>query len=98
MVYMSHTAYPKHSCVPCFSMLADKTRLKIIQALKKESVNVSGLTHSMRVTQPTVSHHLKILSESGFAIVEKRGRETFYTFNKNYPCKGCGVFSIPIKI
>lgn len=98
MVYMSGTVYPKHSCVSCFSMLADRTRLKIIQALKKNSVNVSELTHSMRVTQPTVSHHLKILSESGFAVSEKKGRETYYRFNENYPCKGCGVFGVPIKI
>ena len=94
---MSYDVRPRHSCVTCFSMLADETRLKIIQALKKSSVNVSKLTHSMRVTQPTISHHLKVLSDAGFAVSEKKGRETYYRFNENYPCRGCGVFGTPIK-
>ena len=98
MVYMSNNVSPKHSCRSCFSMLADGTRLKIIQVLKKGAVNVSELTESIRLTQPTISHHLKVLSESGFAVAEKKGRETYYRFNTEYPCKGCGVFGAPIKI
>lgn len=97
MVYMLNTG-DKQSCVSCFSMLADETRLKIIRSLKERSFNVSELTRRMQLTQPTISHHLKILTGYGLAVAEKKGRETHYRFNESYPCKGCGVFIAPIKI
>ncbi len=85
-------------CVSCFSMLADTTRIKILKALQKERFNVTELTVQMHVTQPTISHHLKQLETYGFVRKEKQGRETYYIFNDDYPCKGCGVFWAPIKI
>ncbi|MEK7643516.1 MAG: metalloregulator ArsR/SmtB family transcription factor [Patescibacteria group bacterium] len=87
-----------HDCTDCFSLLADKTRLRILRELKVKSANVASITECAGVTQPTVSHHLKMLDDNGFLIKEKKGRETFYKFNENYPCKGCGVFSAPIKM
>lgn len=88
----------KHSCATCFTTLSDKTRVRIIKELQGQALNVATLTGDMGVTQPTVSHHLKLLEEHGFVVKEKKGRETFYQFNKEYPCKGCGVFSAPIRI
>jgi len=79
-------------------MLADKTRVRILKELQAEKLNVTSITEDMGVSQPTVSHHLKILKERGFVVSERKGRETFYRFNSAYPCKGCGVFSAPIKI
>jgi DNA-binding transcriptional ArsR family regulator len=95
MVYMSQ---PEKNCVQCFTLLADTTRVKIIKALQREKRNVSELTHEMNVTQPTISHHLKQLEIYGLVVKERRGRETFYSFNEEYPCKGCGVFWAPIRI
>ena len=87
----------KKECVECFGILADRTRLRIIRNLQGRSINVSGITEAVGVTQPTVSHHLHILDTYGFLLKEKKGRETYYTFNPQYPCKGCGVFSLPIR-
>ncbi|KKU51131.1 MAG: transcriptional regulator, ArsR family protein [Parcubacteria group bacterium GW2011_GWA2_47_10b] len=85
-------------CHECFRVLADETRLRILRAIRTRPVNVGDITAAMHVTQPTVSYHLKMLDELGLITREKRGREVLYAFNKNYPCKGCGVLSVSIKL
>jgi ArsR family transcriptional regulator, arsenate/arsenite/antimonite-responsive transcriptional repressor len=39
---------------------------------------VCDLTPSVGVSQPTVSHHMKVLSEAGLVEREQRGRWAFY--------------------
>jgi len=71
----------------------------IIKFLKEKGAkNVSAITQVLRVSQPTVSHHLRILSQKGFLARNQQGKEVFYSFRKDYPCRGCGVFAIPIRI
>lgn len=53
-----------------FAALGEPTRLRIMQILPREPVcdqmyNVIELAEELGLTQPTVSHHLKILSEAG---------------------------------
>ncbi|MBI2052667.1 MAG: winged helix-turn-helix transcriptional regulator [Candidatus Ryanbacteria bacterium] len=85
-------------CVSCFQVLSDATRVRILKGLQERKANVASITEALDVTQPTVSHHLKLLDSFGFLQKERRGRETYYSFNKNFPCKGCGVFTSPIKL
>jgi len=92
MIYMSK------SCADCFYTLSEPTRLTLIKELQRASYNVAELTRRAKRTQPTISHHLKLLEELGMVTKEHYGRETRYSFNKNYPCKGCGVFTAPIKL
>ncbi len=39
------------------------------------------LTAPLRLSQPTVSHHLKVLSEAGILDRDKRGRWVYYRIN-----------------
>lgn len=87
----------KRECHSCFRVLGDKTRILLLDKIAKKSRNVADLTDCTKLRQPTVSHHLKQLEDIGMLKREKKGRETFYTFNKKYPCSGCGVFSAGIK-
>jgi len=53
-----------------FAALGEPTRLRIMQILPREPIceqmyNVIELADELGLTQPTVSHHLKILSEAG---------------------------------
>lgn len=93
------TKIVKHkTCLGCFQTLADETRMRIITFLKEHgSKNVSSLTKLIPVSQPTISHHLRVLSEKGFLARNRQGKEIFYSFRKDYPCRGCGVFGAPIK-
>jgi ArsR family transcriptional regulator, arsenate/arsenite/antimonite-responsive transcriptional repressor len=54
--------------------LADKTRLRIFEAISAAEQMTCGEIVSMRgVTPATVSHHLKILSEAGLISCRREG-------------------------
>jgi ArsR family transcriptional regulator len=78
----------------CFKKLSSQARLDILDYLKEKSANVAELTNHLGIAQPSVSHHLKILSDYGFVTSKKEGRETKYSFNEQYPCKKCGIIHL----
>ena len=78
----------------CFKKLASQPRLDILEYLKEREANVVELTEHLKIKQPSVSHHLKILSDYGFVKSKKDGRETVYSFNEAYPCKKCGIIHL----
>ena len=58
--------------------LADKTRLRIFEAISATKRMTCGEIVSMRgVTPATVSHHLKILSEAGLISCRRAGQFVF---------------------
>lgn len=59
--------------------LADPTRLAIVRQLSTDSeVCACDFTACCDVSQPTVSHHLKVLREAGVVTSERRGNWIFY--------------------
>ena len=61
--------------------LADPTRLRllsIVAATQNGEACVCDLTEPVGLSQPTVSHHLKILTEAGFLTRSKRGTWAYY--------------------
>lgn len=61
--------------------LADPTRLRLmsmIQSHKGGEACVCELTEPLALTQPTVSHHLKVLVDAGLVEREKRGVWAYY--------------------
>ena len=62
-----------------FKALADPTRVAIVNRLAAaDEVCVCDLTASFRLSQPTVSHHLRILREAGLVESTRRGTWAFY--------------------
>ena len=64
-----------------FKALADPTRLRLvwlIAAHPGREACVCDLTEPVGLSQPTVSHHLRILVEAGILEREQRGRWAFY--------------------
>ncbi|WP_431836532.1 ArsR/SmtB family transcription factor [Cellulomonas sp. Y8] len=62
--------------------LADPARLRllsIIAAHEGGEACVCDLTEPVGLSQPTVSHHLKVLTEAGFVTREKRGVWAYFT-------------------
>jgi len=88
----------RKACPQCLRLIGDKTRVKIIQQLRKKPNNASGIGASFPLSQPTVSHHLKILEKIGIVFSKKQGREIFYFLNTKYPCKKCNIFKLPLKV
>jgi ArsR family transcriptional regulator, arsenate/arsenite/antimonite-responsive transcriptional repressor len=55
--------------------LADKTRLRIFEAISATGHMSCGEIVSMRgVTPATVSHHLKVLNEAGLIVCRREGQ------------------------
>ena len=63
-----------------FKALADPTRVAIVSrlALAVEKCCVCDLTAAFDLSQPTVSHHLRILRDAGLVESERRGTFAYY--------------------
>jgi ArsR family transcriptional regulator len=64
-----------------FRALGDPARVRIVNLLatSDDPVCVCNLTEPLGLAQPTVSHHLKRLVESGLLVREQRGRWAHYS-------------------
>ena len=63
--------------------LGDTNRLKILQHISKKGGcgECSEIQDVIDLTQPSISHHIKILLEAGLIEQEKEGRNHKYTLN-----------------
>ncbi len=64
-----------------FKALADRHRVKILNLLARaggEAICVCDFTEPLGLKQPTVSYHLKLLTDAGLLEREKRGSFAYY--------------------
>lgn len=66
-----------------FKALSDETRLKIVEMLGDEELCACKILESFNITQPTLSYHMKILTDSGLVSGCREGAWTHYTLNKD---------------
>ncbi|HHS97964.1 MAG TPA: ArsR family transcriptional regulator [Chloroflexi bacterium] len=59
--------------------LGDPKRVLILYLLADGPCNVSELTEALKVSQPTVSHHLKVLRDRGLVRAEREGTSVYYS-------------------
>lgn len=65
-----------------FTALGDEHRQRILLLFDKgERLNVGQIAEVSTLTRSTVSHHLKILRESGVLASEKIGKEVWFWIN-----------------
>lgn len=64
-----------------FKALSDPTRLRLLSlvaANDNSEASVVDLTERLHLSQPTISHHLKVLLDAGLLTREKRGVWSYY--------------------
>ena len=61
--------------------LADENRLAIMLALQRGEKCGCVLLEEMSITQPTLSHHMKILCDSGLIKSRKEGKWMYYSIS-----------------
>ncbi|WP_130862061.1 ArsR/SmtB family transcription factor [Bacilliculturomica massiliensis] len=61
--------------------LGDSNRLQIVQMLSDGEKCACKLLERFEITQPTLSHHMKILCECGLVEVRKEGKWSHYSLN-----------------
>jgi ArsR family transcriptional regulator len=70
----------RHDLAARFRALADPTRVAIVNLLAgAPELCVCVLVDQLDLSQPTVSHHLRILREAGLVNVERRGTWAYYS-------------------
>ena len=67
-----------------FKALADPARVRLVNLLatSDEPVCACELIPSVGLAQPTVSHHLKKLTDAGLLEREQRGKWAYYSLNR----------------
>lgn len=61
-----------------FQLMADTNRLRIILTVLDQERAVSDIATSLSLSQPLVSHHLRLLRAARILRSERRGRQIFY--------------------
>lgn len=64
-----------------FKALGDETRLAIVQMLLGKELCVCDVLDAFDMSQPTISHHLKILRQAGVVQDERQGKWIYYSLN-----------------
>lgn len=67
--------------VPVFKALSDETRLKIINLLSCGEMCACDILESFNITQPTLSYHMRILSDCEIVNARKDGAWMKYSLN-----------------
>ena len=65
-----------------FKAFCDENRLQILQLLQGGEKCACKLLEAMEITQPTLSHHMKILCDSGVVIGRKEGKWMYYSLSE----------------
>jgi len=65
-----------------FKALADTNRLRILKLLEVREMCVCEIMIALGLTQPTASHHLRILENAGLVKGRKEGKWVFYRIAK----------------
>lgn len=66
-----------------FKAFCDENRLMILEMLQSGEKCACVLLEKLDITQPTLSHHMRILVESSIVTPRKEGKWTYYSISEN---------------
>ncbi len=64
-----------------FKAFCDENRIRILLLLQGGEKCACRLLEEMNITQPTLSHHMKILCDSGIVVGRKEGKWIHYSIS-----------------
>ena len=73
--------------------LADPVRLSIVRELASsgDGICACDFTECCSVSQPTVSHHLKVLREAGVVTTQRQGTYIYYELAPDFARRWAGI-------
>jgi ArsR family transcriptional regulator len=77
-------------CVDFCKALSDPTRQKILEMLLSGEKTVSEIVDAFNLSQPTISHHLDLLTRYGLLASRKEGKQVFYATDQEKVSWCCG--------
>ncbi len=66
-----------------FKAISDETRLRIVEMLSCGEMCACDILEYFQITQPTLSYHMKILTDSGLVMSRKEGTWIRYKNNED---------------
>ena len=76
-----------------FKALGDKNRLMIMDLIIKDELSAGKILEQVNMGQSTLSHHMKILCDSGIVNARKDSRWVYYTINAEVAAEISSVIS-----
>ncbi len=64
-----------------FKAFCDENRIRILKMLRSGEKCACKMLEELNVTQPTLSHHMKILCDSGIVVGRKEGKWMHYSIS-----------------
>jgi len=64
-----------------FRAFTDENRVRILELLCQGEQCACILLHDLKISQPTLSHHMKILCDSGIVKSRREGKWSYYAIN-----------------
>ena|SRR5213595_3706086 len=64
--------------IETFAALAEPNRLRIVELLRSGSRSVNDIGKRLKLNQPQVSKHLRVLKDAGLVDVEPRAQQRLY--------------------
>ena len=80
---MIKTAIEMDKAALILKLLGDKTRLTMVKILDSHDCCVCEFVEIFKVSQPSISQHLRKLKDVELVKEERRGQWIFYSINKN---------------
>lgn len=77
-----------------FKAFCDENRLKILEMLRGGEKCACVLLESLQISQSTLSHHMKILCDSGIVNSRKEGKWTHYSISETGSQKAADILRI----
>jgi ArsR family transcriptional regulator, arsenate/arsenite/antimonite-responsive transcriptional repressor len=71
-----------NTLLPYLKALSEGMRLKVIHMLLKREMCVCEVMEELKLSQPAVSHHMKILKQAGLISDRREGKWIFYSLRK----------------
>lgn len=65
-----------------FKALGDENRVKILLLLQKGEICACKLLEALNISQPTLSHHMKLLCDAEIVTCRKEGKWSYYTISE----------------
>ena len=90
MARKSRSLKQASSCAAKLKVLADPTRLAVLEALMEGPKHVGALVQLLEVEQSLLSHHLQTLREAGLVEAERDGKAVLYRLTPGVTARTSG--------
>lgn len=82
-------------CVEFCKALADETRQGILKLLRERGeLCVGDIVEAFASSQPTISHHLRLLRSAGLVTTRKQGKLVYYALDQENVTECCGMLMV----